>query len=440
MSAYEGVTSLPPITRQKKEEELSLTAVQTKSLSQDKQPQTTTDPSASLLESQAANTSTGGEGALPSASTVDPEALKKPFREFPEPLEPWPKQVDMEVVADEMAALIKRHCILEDKEVDGIVLWLIAGYAINSFRHFAKLTLISPEKRCGKSTLLELTEALSRNGLMTSNLSKAVVYRITAGDLQPTLIIDEADTFVKNGDPELIGIINSSHSQKGARVLKCSGDSHEVKAYSTWMPIVLASIGDLPPTIMDRSLVVRLKRKKPSEQVALLPVGILDNCQPIRRKILRWIIDHQLDIRNNSIQPLDLGNDRATDNWFSLYQVANAISARWLQRCEASHRFMTPVSEMELPTQLLFDIREVWAGRNESNFNSTDLASLLSQDPDKPWATYPQGKPLSPRHLATMLKPYGIAPKSIRFAEGTKRGYERSMFEDAFERYLPKGS
>src|SRR5690606_3441587 len=108
---------------------------------------------------------------------------------------------------------------------------------------FPKLSFISPEKRCGKTTTMEVVQALCRDGVLASNLSKAVLYRITADDLQPTLIIDEADTYIKNGDPELVGIINSSHNKSGATVLKCLGDSegYGVKAHSTWMPMVLAS-------------------------------------------------------------------------------------------------------------------------------------------------------------------------------------------------------
>jgi hypothetical protein len=54
---------------------------------------------------------------------------------------------------------------------------------------------------------------------------------------QPTLLIDEADTFLIGRD-DLRGVLNSGHSRTSATVLRCSGNSHEPRAYKTWAPKV----------------------------------------------------------------------------------------------------------------------------------------------------------------------------------------------------------
>jgi hypothetical protein len=39
--------------------------------------------------------------------------------------------------------------------------------------------------------------------------------------------------------------------------------------------------------------------------------------------------------------------------------------------------------------------------------------------------------------VARLLKPFGIEPDSVRFGDGTRKGYLRDWFEDAWSRYLP---
>ncbi|MBM3273492.1 DUF3631 domain-containing protein, partial [Candidatus Kaiserbacteria bacterium] len=48
-----------------------------------------------------------------------------------------------------------------------------------------------------------------------------------------------------------------------------------------------------------------------------------------------------------------------------------------------------------------------------------------------------RGNPLTARQLAKRLSTYGIKPKNLRFKSATLKGYEKSDFAEAFERYLP---
>jgi putative DNA primase/helicase len=90
--------------------------------------------------------------------------------------------------------------------------------------------------------------------------------------------------------------------------------------------------------------------------------------------------------------------------------------------------------------ELLQDIQEVVLDKHINKVKSRDLIDYLCEDDMRPWATYNRGKPLSPRQLANRLSEYGIEPKTIRFPNGTAKGYERDQFEDAFHRYIPSTS
>lgn len=338
--------------------------------------------------------------------------------------------------AAQMAALIKRHCILSDEEVDTIALWLTASYMINSFRIFPKLALISPEKRCGKTTTMETVHALSNNGLLVSNVSAASIFRITE-QYQPTLFIDEADTFLKNGDAELVGLINSSHTKAGANVVRCVGDNYQAKTFSTWMPMVLASIGDLPHTLMDRSIVINLCRKSPNEHVHPVPVDLFNLQEPLRGEILKWCKVHEPAVRSASIIPPHLGNDRAADNWAPLFAVASAMGNDWPDRCERAYRKLTRANTPELPTQLLIDIKAYFQSSGNLRITSADLVHALCSDSNESWQDCNNGRQLTQNLVAKLLRPYGILPNNLRFGKSTIRGYELQQFRDAFERYLP---
>jgi hypothetical protein len=86
----------------------------------------------------------------------------------------------------------------------------------------------SPEKRCGKTTLMLVMYELVRRPLLVTNVAPAPLFRCIE-EFRPTLLLDEADTWLRENE-ELRGILNGGHSRKTARVIRCVGDEHEVPA------------------------------------------------------------------------------------------------------------------------------------------------------------------------------------------------------------------
>lgn len=363
------------------------------------------------------------------------DVLARKTKDIPEQLDEWPYKFDMADVADEMANTIKKHCVLTPEETDAIALWIVASYAIEAFQIFPRLALISPEMRCGKSTTMHVISALCRDGLQVSNLTPAILFRL-ADAFEVTLLIDEADTFIKDGDPELIGLVNSGHNKSTATTLRCAGDDHKPRAFRTWMPMVLASIGELPRTIMDRSITINLRRKMRGEGVTRVSGDIEERLCPLRRKTLTWCIASFRKLQDKPIDPPDKGNDRALDNWIPLFTIAEYIGGDWPTRCNRAYSSLTTETELPLQTHLLADINRVFKQHTELKISTEELIGKLCADTEAPWLTCNYGKKLTPRFMAKLLKPYSITPKTMRWGETTKRGYEREQFQDAFERYL----
>lgn len=355
-----------------------------------------------------------------------------------EDLQPFPSQVDADKLLNQIEKYISQHAILPNGASVAITLWCLASYNINSFRIFPKLTITSPVKRCGKSTVLDLIEAFSNKSFIVSNISSAAVFRIIE-EYQPTLIIDEADTFISGRNDDMVGIINSGHAKTRANVIRCTGETNRPTKFSTWTPMVLASIGTLQGTIMDRSVIIPLKRKSPSQTVQRIRIDLFDVAKPSREKLLKWSIDNETAIKTNTVEPPNLGNDRAVDNWLPLFTLANQVSDKWLKKCKVAYKLLnTHKEDPEISISLLADIRTIFNSLNQVNISSKDLLNKLISDKDQPWCEYKNGRQLTPNGLAVILKPYGIKPKVIRLADGsTPRGYDLKQFTNTFDSYLP---
>src|SRR5919202_2355060 len=96
---------------------------------------------------------------------------------------------------DRLRAALARYVVLPSEQAaDAVTLWIAASHAQPAWAHAPRLVIRAPEKRCGKSRLLDVVEATCHAPLITVNASPAAVYRAIGSDRPPTLLIDEADT------------------------------------------------------------------------------------------------------------------------------------------------------------------------------------------------------------------------------------------------------
>ena len=91
--------------------------------------------------------------------------------------EPWTEPVDGAALLREIVALLRKHAILPRGADVAIALWIVGTYAYDAFRIWPKLLLSSPEKRCGKSTLLEIVHGMSHRALVASNITPSAIFR-----------------------------------------------------------------------------------------------------------------------------------------------------------------------------------------------------------------------------------------------------------------------
>jgi putative DNA primase/helicase len=357
---------------------------------------------------------------------------------LPEP-EPWPQPVDGGELLDEIGKGIRTYVVFDKAAADAVALWVVAAHAFDSFGIFPRLLVTSPEKRCGKSTLLDSIERLVPRPLSAANITAAALFRVIEA-ARPIVILDEADTFARDNE-ELRGVINAGHKRNGTvvRIVETGGD-YQPRQFSVWAPVVLAAIGHLPGTIEDRSIIVALKRRKPDEKVESLRLDRPNGLDVLARKAARWAADHADAVREaNPAVPGSIIN-READNWRPLLAIAEAAGGNWPERArQIATEFAGEVDDDSRRTQLLVDIRAAFQVQKETDrISSETLVTYLIGLEDRPWAEWSKGRPLSKNQLARLLKPLRVSPGTIWFTGGdTAKGYYRAAFDDAFARYTP---
>jgi len=350
-------------------------------------------------------------------------------------VEEWPEAIQGEELLSELESVYKRYVILPDGAAVALSLWTLGTYCFDAFRIYPMVGLSSPEKRCGKSTVMSLLQALTNKSLLSSNISPAAIYRVTEL-CKPTLLIDEADTFMRDND-ELRGIINAGHTRDTAYVIKCDGEQNEPKKFSTWAPKALAMIGDLPDTNKDRSIVISMRRKMSGEVVLKMPLNASEQFLDIRRKCKRWATDNFDQLTRYVPTMPSHNNDREIDNWTPLFTIAGVCGNE-----QTAQNAMVSISLKDeddgIGVMILADIKEIFDTKEMEKIFSQDLVDDLINLDDRPWCEWKRGKPITKNSLARLLKPYKIKSKSIRIGpEDRLKGYSLESFKDAFNRYLP---
>ena len=118
--------------------------------------------------------------------------------------EPWPEPVDGSALLGKVTATICKYVVMEPGSAEAVALWILHAHTLDAFQISPRLAITSPEKRCGKTTALDVVQFLAPRPLSTSNTTAAAIFR-TIEAAQPTLLIDEADTFLTNSE-EIRGV------------------------------------------------------------------------------------------------------------------------------------------------------------------------------------------------------------------------------------------
>jgi uncharacterized protein DUF3631 len=178
-------------------------------------------------------------------------------------------------------------------------------------------------------------EQLVANPLRTADMSEAALFRSLA-DEQATLLLDEIDAIFggKTRDREgLRGLLNAGH-RAGATVRRVVGEgaNMRVESFPVFCAKALAGIGELPDTVTDRAIPIRLKRAMRTEKVERWRRREQETpAASLRDRAARFALQHIDELSEAKPNlPEQLG-DRAADGWEPLFAIGDRAGAHWGQ-------------------------------------------------------------------------------------------------------------
>ena len=206
-------------------------------------------------------------------------------------------------------------------------------------------------------------------------------------------------------------------------------------------------IGELPATIADRSIPIRLERRARSEPVTRFRIREAEaEAVPIREALeayLATLVDRLAHARPDI--PHQLG-DRSADAWEPLLAIADAAGGDWPARARAA--------AIALSGERMDDLDEAPAehppaGRHPGHLrprgdrqapdgaSSSRTSPAMTSDPGATGATASPSAPTAWAGCSAATTSSPTCCDSAAARRHTARGYHRADFESVWERYLP---
>lgn len=351
-------------------------------------------------------------------------------------------RVDGAALLDALAATLRDYVIESAAQADVEALWLLHTYALGAADYTPYLHITAPEKRCGKSRLLEVLELLAARAWRCDRTTAAALLRSVERD-SPTLLLDEWDAARGSSDEyaeAMRGLLNSGFRRGGAYRM-CVGEDREPHDFPTFCAKSLAGIGRLPDTVADRSIVIALRRKSPHERVRQFRRRDAEpQAAYLREQAEAWAMQAVGRLRDHRPAMPPQLNDRQQDICEPLFAIADLVGGDWPER---ARRALVEVCSGEaaadesIGAKLLADARAVFAERGADRLASKDLAEALGEMEDRPWAEWGRAqKPITAPQVARQLGRFGIIPRNLREGGAVAKGYLRADFAEAWDRYL----
>lgn len=342
---------------------------------------------------------------------------------------------------DEVEEFLDRFVVYPSKHARiAHVLWIAHTHAMELWESTPRIAFLSTEPSSGKTRALEVTETLVPRPIEAVNVTPAYLFRkVSDPDGAPTILYDEIDTLFgpkAKDNEELRGVLNAGH-RRGAMAGRCvvKGKVIETEELPAYSAVAMAGLGDLPDTLITRSIVIRMKRRSPAEEI-----------EPYRRRLHAAegnALRDRLEVWTAGIEEtypdMPAGvEDRDADVWEALLAVADAAGGDWPEKARVTAVTLVTLAKVATPSlgvRLLDDIRAVFDKSKAKSLSTHELLTSLNNMEEAPWGNL-KGNPLDARGLARFLRRYDITSKVVRVGTTTAKGYAAEDFYDAWVRYL----
>jgi putative DNA primase/helicase len=328
-----------------------------------------------------------------------------------------------------------------------MAVWVQAAHFIGEgedkgpWDQFPILAVTSPEKRCGKTTLLDLLSFVTPRSEQGKgiNPSPAVLYRVIE-KCRPTIIMDESQSMKRRGSEAsmLVSETLNASTRRDECVPRCVGDNYEPTMFSIYSPKVFAMIGDPNEVLADRCMPIRLERKVNETRVRFQLKKAKERGNALRDQLDQWKTENAEKVEKayETLKPIRIANDRLADMMMPLQAVATIAGGLSVLEEYAKTLDDNDVQEhmQSDGIRLLTAIREIMAGREF--IPTRELIDKLCDREEEPWREFNYGRPISPERLANLLRSYRIRSQKTNDRKQQK-AYHAIHFREAWAKFLP---
>jgi hypothetical protein len=343
--------------------------------------------------------------------------------------------------------LLRYVVFSQPEHADVIALWILHTWVVDQADYTPYIYLHSPVMRCGKTQVQKVVEPLVRNPLRTCNVSEAALYR-EIEESHPTLLWDEIDSIfgsrkTSEANENKRALLNAGH-ERGMRAIRMErGNGGFVKiSFDPFCPKILAGIGRLPDTIVDRSIPILIHRRLKTQPCHKYRRQDRIAARPIHDALETWSKDVELLKTLRAIQPQmpECMTDRQEDIWEPLLAIADAIGGYVPELArQAAQVLCDSDDEFGYGAAQLAAIRKLVCGRDR--ITSADLINGLWEADALPSRLMEDEEPNYKKighWLSKFIQSYGGKPaRKLRFGEQTFKGYEAAELKQIFDRYCP---
>ena len=362
--------------------------------------------------------------------------------ELPDPPAPY--------MLEAVSTFFRQHLICSEDQLTILVLWAVYTWGYGCFSTATYLDIRSPEPQCGKTRCLELLSAFCCDPMFTTgsaaptlmeqliSMERALEANPNVNGLHAVLLLDDSEhTFSAGERQPLVALLNSGITENAKYLCRLQ----QKKTFTAFFyPKAFAGNHRLPHSLAQRCIPIVLQRKKLSQSVKRLSLQrAYPQTRPLAQWIERWVAQNMRPLQIAALNP-PAGipahwSARQQDAAEPLLHVADAIGGLWPEKARAAFRAIFGASHFSDPVQLLQDVREIFAAKNNpEHITTADLLSALTALDHRSWGAW-TGK--SGKLLARHLARFGIFARKIRTGpDKDLRAYLLSDFHDVWDRYL----
>ena len=358
-------------------------------------------------------------------------------------------EVDAEAGAtllDEVEAFLSRFVAYPSRAaLTAHILWCAHSHAMAAWESTPRIAFLSPEPASGKTRSLEAMAPLVPRPVEAINVTPAYLFRkVDAEEGAPTILFDEIDTVFgpkAKDNEEIRALLNAGH-RKGATAGRCVVHGKQVmtEEIGCYCAVALAGLGWLPDTIMTRSILIRMRRRAPTEIVEAWrdrlhrPAG-----EAIGQRLAKWAAA----LRSPAASPD--GRRCPTASRIGTPTCGNRCSLSPMSPAAAGRRGRAALrwswSSRRAPPTVPASASACWPICAECSASGARCGPPTSwprwlRSMMRPGATSRESRSIA-RALSKRLREYGVERREIRIGTRNSKGYARADLHDAWQRYLP---